>query len=150
MRITPMLTAHFRSSSSADTWATGVLANEISALWARVEPMIARGLGSEETTDQVLECLLLKLAQLWTVMEGDDLKAVVVTEICILKDGSKVCNVWAAAGSGINRWLGYMATIEAWAKENGCRAVVVDRARIGWRRLMRDYKITHVTLEKEI
>ena len=145
-----MLTAHFKSPSSADIWATGVLVDEVAALWARVEPMIARGLGPQETTAKVLDRLLLKTAQLWTVMEGTEIKAVVVTEMCILNDGSKVCNVWAAAGLGINLWLGYMTTIEAWAKENGCRAVVVDRARIGWKRLMKDYTVTHVTLEKGI
>jgi hypothetical protein len=112
--------------------------------------MLARSLAPNECTAQVLACLMKKHAQLWTVMQGDAIMAAVITEICFLQNGKKVCNIWAATGTGINHWLGHMATIEAWAKENGCCAVVVDRARPGWQRLLKQYRITHITLEKEI
>lgn len=129
---------------------TGVLSCDVVKVWKTVEPLIEKALGPGETTNQILTKLYCKEAQLWSAFEEGVPTAVVITEIVTRETGDKACNIWAASGTGLNNWFAHLAMIEAWAKENGCKYVTVERGRKGWSRLMKDYKVTHVTLEKEI
>ncbi len=38
---------------------------------------------------------------------------------------------------------------EAFAKANGCTLSITE-GRPGWQRVLKDYKLTHVTIEKEL
>lgn len=129
---------------------TGVPVGNIAALWLHVEPMLKPALAQGETTGEVLTAIYRQEAQLWCVFENNEAIAAIVTEIVTEDDGRKVCNIWAAGGTGINMWFDFLATIEDWAAENGCAAIGIEHARPGWKRLMKGYKVTHVSLEKEL
>jgi hypothetical protein len=68
----------------------------------------------------------------------------------VRRGGKLYCNVWLSGGDGVNNWVHFLETIEAWAKERGCVAMTIDRARPGWKRLLKAYKIKTVTLVKDI
>jgi len=129
---------------------TGVSVDEIAMIWPVLEPMLRKAIASGETTDGLLSNLQSQEAQLWVVFDEGCPIAGIVTEIATEDDGSKVCNIWAVGGSAIQEWFGYLATIEAWARAEGCSAVTVDKGRPGWKRLMQGYKVTHVSLRKDI
>lgn len=72
-----------------------------------------------------------------------------MTEI-ITRGNRKYCNVWLTGGTGVNNWLYYLDTIEAWAKEQGCDAMLIEKARTGWKRLLPAYKTKTIQLVKDI
>lgn len=111
--------------------------------------MLERALGEGERLDIVLGRLFLKTAQLWIGADEDEIHVACVTEI-VSRGDRKYCNVWLAGGNGVNNWLWYLDTIEEWAKEQRCDAMLIEKARIGWRRLLPEYKTKTIQLVKEI
>lgn len=87
--------------------------------------------------------------QLWVVL-GDvgEALALVVTEI-VAYPLAKVCVVRGLAGHERDRWIHHLADIEGWAKQLGCTRVEV-RGRKGMARVLPDYRLTSVYLEKEL
>lgn len=126
----------------------GVELDSLAAVWPIVKPMLVPALDRGETALGLLADLMAEEAQLWAIYEHGKIIAAVVTEVLEEDDGRRECNIWAAGGTGINRWADYVEMIEDWARENGCRAVVVEKTRPGMQRLLKGYKITHITLGK--
>lgn len=122
----------------------------VASLWLRVEPMIRSAIAKGETTSEVLMRIYRGEAQLWCVMENNEPIAAIVTQTITECDGRRVCNIWATAGKDMDRWFHFLETIEAWAADIGCEAIGIEQARPGWKRLMKGYKVTHVSLEKEL
>ena len=87
-------------------------------------------------------------AQLWLVMEVDDVKAIVVT---VLNEhpNSKTCLLWLCAGSKRESWVHLIKNIETWAKLQNCDAMVM-RGRPGWERVLKDYEKTKIILQKKL
>ena len=129
---------------------TGVETDNLFYVWPLVSRFLAPALDRGETLDMMLTKIYLKEAQLWVTFEHNEPIAAVVTEIHTDDDGSKLCNIWAVGGTGINRWIDFLDMIEDWARENGCQRVIVEKARRGVQRLLKGYKVTHVTLGKEL
>ena len=129
---------------------TGVQAERLSEIWPSAEPLIAKAMTATDSVDVIFKRLQEDDAQLWAIFEHGVLIAAVITEIITGDDGSKVCNIVAAGGYGINRWVDYAAMIEDWARESECTAVIVDHARRGLQRILTGYKVTHVTLGKAL
>lgn len=136
-------------SSAEKVDFTGLTASHIPAYWAEVEPLLKPALTSGETIQTVFGHLMLRTAQLWIAATPDRIEAAFVTEIYV-RGGTKYCNIWLAGGRGLNNWIHHLGTIEAWAKEQGCDAMIVEAARRGWQRIMRDYKVKTVALTKEL
>ena len=128
---------------------TGIGDEYLGVVWLKVKPLLEKALGEGETIEDVLSRLFLKTAQLWIGATEDEIQVACVTEI-YTRGGTKYCNVWLTGGKGVNNWLYYLDTIEAWAKEQGCDAMVIEKARTGWKRLLPEYKIKTIQLVKEI
>jgi len=111
--------------------------------------MLEKALGEGETMEQVLTALFQKRAQLWIGATEDEIHVACVTEV-IRRGGCLYCNIWLTGGKGVNNWLYFLETIEAWAKEQGCDAMLIDRARNGWKRLLPEYNIKTVSMTKDI
>jgi hypothetical protein len=138
------------SQSSAERIpCTGVQADELGMVWKDCAPMLEKALGEGETMEQVLSALFQRRAQLWIGADENEIHVACVTEI-VRKGGTLYCNVWLTGGKGVNNWLYFLDTIEAWAKEQGCEEMLIDRARMGWKRLLPKYSIKTVSLHKEI
>jgi len=128
---------------------TGIQTDGIEQLWPIVSVMLKPALAEGETLEKLKAQLYMEEAQLWAIYEHGEVIAAVVTE-CVGEEASKVCNIWAAGGKGINRWADYADMIEDWARENGCTAVIVEKTRKGMQRILKGYTVTHVTLKKEL
>ena len=129
---------------------TGVPVDAIRLVWLALEPMLREAIDEDETTSEMLLRLYKQDAQLWCVFEDGTPIAGIVTEIVFDANQRKICNIWATAGRDMHKWFNHLVTIEDWAAENGCAAIGIEHARPGWKRLMKGYKVTHVSLEKEL
>lgn len=128
---------------------TGIDEDHLGLVWREAAELLKPALMGEDTIENVLTQIFLKKAQLWIAATDTTLEAACVTEV--IRRGSKLyCNVWLTGGRGVNNWVHFLSTIEAWAKEQGCDAMLIDRARTGWKRLLQDYKIKTLTLVKEL
>lgn len=136
-------------SSAKRVECTGVIEDHIGIVWKDAAPLLEKALGEGETMEQVLAALFQKRAQLWIGADETEMHVACVTEI-IRRGGMLYCNIWLTGGRGVNNWLYFLNTIEKWAKEQGCDAMLIDRGRKGWPRLLPDYKIKTISLVKDI
>lgn len=128
---------------------TGITIDHLGIVWREVVPMLTPALGEDELIDHVERHLHLGTAQLWIAADPERIHAAAVTEI-VTKGKRKYCNIWLTGGSGVNNWLKYINTIERWAKEQGCHAMLIEKARSGWKHLLPDYSTKTITLTKEL
>lgn len=133
----------------AKVQCTGVTEEHLGQIWREAEKLLRPALGEGETMEQVLTALFQKQAQLWIGATETELEVACVTEI-VRKGGKLYCNIWLTGGRGINNWFYFLNTIERWAKEQGCDAMLIDKARTGWKRLLPAYKIKTISLVKEL
>lgn len=128
---------------------TGIGDEYLGVVWLKVKPLLEKALGEGETIEDVLTRLFLKTAQLWIGADETEIHVACVTEI-ISKGGTKYCNVWLTGGKGVNNWVYYLDTIEEWAKSQGCDAMLIEKARPGWKRILPAYKTKTIQLVKGI
>lgn len=128
---------------------TGIGDEYLGVVWAKCAPLLTPALAEGETIEFVLSRLFMRTAQLWIGADEKDIHVACVTEI-ITRGGRKYCNVWLTGGKGVNNWLYYLDTIEDWAKEQGCDAMLIEKARTGWKRLLPAYRTKTIQLMKEI
>lgn len=128
---------------------TGIDDTYLGMVWRDCVPLLTPALGEGETIEDVLTRLFLKTAQLWIGADDREIHVACVTEI-INRGNRKYCNVWLTGGRGVNNWLWYLDTIEEWAKSQGCDAMLIEKARPGWKRLLPAYKTKTIQLVKEI
>ena len=81
------------------------------------------------------------------MVEGT-LKAAVVTEVAESIAGRILCIV-ACGGRDRAEWLPLLKLIEDYGGEKGCARVRIY-GRKGWARVLRDYAVTRLILEKEL
>ena len=128
---------------------TGIGDEYLGLVWQKAEPLLVPALGEGEKIEDVLTRLFLKTAQLWIGADADKIQVACVTEI-FSRGGTKYCNVWLTGGTGVNNWVYYLDTIEEWAKAQGCDAMLIEKARVGWKRILPAYKTKTIQLVKEI
>lgn len=86
-------------------------------------------------------------ALLWVVHNGI-INAAVITQVTIT-EGGKVCAVIACGGNGVIKAMRLLERIEEYAKQEGCRSVLVY-GRKGWARALQDYSPAAVVLRKDL
>lgn len=80
----------------------------------------------------------------------DQVRAVVLTQVYEELSGEKVCSIIFLDGMNADDWLVLgKESLELWAMQNGCQRVE-GWMRKGWARKLKDYKLTHVLLEKRL
>ena len=136
-------------SSASRIPCQGVLSDDLGLVWKDCAPLLTPALNDGATIEQVLTAIFAKDAQLWIGSDNGEIQVACVTEL-VRRGGCLYCNVWLAGGRGVNNWIYFLETIEAWAKEQGCDAMLIDRARRGWGRLLPEYRLKTVTLVKDI
>jgi hypothetical protein len=89
-------------------------------------------------------------ALLWLAWdpEAERIAAAAVTELH-QSEWRKVCVVVACGGAGVNRWIALLEGIEVYARAAGCAAVRI-MGRKGWKRLLGDYRVKRIVLEKDL
>lgn len=83
----------------------------------------------------------------WVASENNEILAVATTQL--VKPFEKVCILTACAGYDRDRWLPLFAHIEQYAKDEGCSKMRIY-GRIGWQRVLKNYRVEHVILERNL
>jgi hypothetical protein len=122
----------------------------VAEIWPRVEPLIRAACEKMQLSD--LAVLARQLcageALLWLAWEPPDIKAAAVTQITLC-NGSKLCTIIACGGHGMQAWLPLLAEIDAYAKQQDCRAMRI-LGRAGWSRVLKDYAVVGHILERRL
>ena len=85
---------------------------------------------------------------LWLACDGQEIEAAAVT-LLTRTDRHLVCLITALGGSNMERWLPLLSQIEDWAKSEGA-ALVRVMGRPGWARVLKDYEVSNVVLERAL
>lgn len=126
---------------------TGVQLKNIPKVWLAVAPLLRQGLAEGETLEQIKARLDSKECQLWIVYEGEKTIAACVTEIVTIGE-RKVCNIITIGGSRMDEWLHNLNIIEIWAKSQDVVAMRFPEIRTGWAKILKDYTVTKILMEK--
>lgn len=86
--------------------------------------------------------------QLWTVYDGDELKATCVTEI-LQYPTMKVLSIIVLTGEDREAWLRHAEYLKQYGRQWGCQRVEAW-ARPGWSRVLKDWRHTHSLLEIDL
>jgi len=117
-----------------------------------VHDMIDAGFAASDVPmpEDMLEQLSEGKRQLWVAVTADaHIQAAMLTAVYKMRSGGKMLKMMECGGSSMHTWLPLRDQIEEYAKSQGCDRVIVE-GRIGWRGVLKDYKIVSVTLEKRI
>jgi len=83
---------------------------------------------------------------LWLACEGEEIEAAAVT-LLTRTDRHLVCLITALGGSNMESWLPLLSEIEDWARSEGA-ALVRVMGRPGWGRVLKNYHVSNVVLER--
>lgn len=112
----------------------GVPAELIPGIWGIIEPFLARSLAKTQEfrfgTEDLLELLMLKRAQLWVA--GKPLSFVAMTEI-IPHPKAVELSIGPVAGEMPDDWAIDLQMLEDWGRSHGCTHVCT-LGRMGWQR----------------
>ncbi len=127
----------------------------VAALWPWVEAYLAgaieRTLGTftlETTKAQLIE----GDRQLWIIVGEAPLRevsAAIVTSLQEFPSGKKALQIELLGGVHVSAWFSLKELLEDWAKKEGCSAALLW-ARKGWAKHMKDYRVTHYLMHKEL
>lgn len=99
-----------------------------------IQKALDRGLGEWKAGD-ILGFLLSRDMQLWVAVNDGQIEAAGVTQI-VTYPRKKVCDAVLCGGSGVRQWFENLATVENWARANGCEFIRAYGRR-GWVRAVR-------------
>lgn len=138
------------SRNNPKTYLVYVKPDQVNSAISLSLPLIKKSLSDDSaySIEDVIDELRSARAQLWHVMRGQNIQAIVVTVINT-HPCAKDCMIWLCAGKDRKNWIHLLDQIEDWAKAHGCDAMIV-RGRRGWEKVMKDYKKTHIILEKKL
>lgn len=87
-------------------------------------------------------------ALLWLAWDGKEIYAAAVTSLASA-NGRKFCTIVACGGQHIEQWGFLIGRLEQYAKDEGCKSNAI-MGRKGWARMLPEYRVTSITLEKEL
>jgi hypothetical protein len=122
----------------------------VSEVWPHVAPLIAGAMrrgGFGELVD-VARGLRSGGALLWLAWDGKAILAAAVTELTS-RDGVKLCTIVACGGREFARFGPLIGGLERYARAEGCARMRIC-GRKGWVRLLPDYSVQRVIIEKAL
>lgn len=97
----------------------------------------------------LLNIIATETWHLWVVYDGQDVQAVIGTELYKDVSGIKCCGIRFCTGRDASAWTHLLGQIEAWARAEGCAKIDMT-ARKGWAKHLPAFRLTHVMLEKDL
>lgn len=85
---------------------------------------------------------------LWLAWNGETIEAAATTQL-VSRPDKPVCVLTACGGDDMRRWLPLLEQIEAYARNEGCSCVRIY-GRQGWSRVLTNYEIKHVIIERPL
>ena len=114
-----------------------VLSRDVAATWPQIahwiDGLAERFPGWCRMPDPRGACIA-RDAQLWLIRDGSEVKGAVITRITI--DNERIAEVPVVVGEGLEDWLHLLEELEAWARREGCVAMVSTAGREGWVRIL--------------
>ena len=130
-----------------------VPAKKLDQVWPHIEDKVTRACEearNRETPETIKAALHEGRFQLWVVIRGQKVMAILLTEIAVYSL-SKVCRLIVCIGEDYKAWVGLIKQVEDWAKDMGC-SEMEPLPRPGWEKVLKPlgYRKTHVVLNKEL
>jgi hypothetical protein len=119
-------------------------------VWPHVASLIAAAMrrsGLGEAAD-IARSLGEGTALLWLAWDGERIVAAAVTEIAHV-GGEKLCTILACGGTGFARFGHLIGGLEQYARAEGCVRMRIC-GRKGWARVLPEYAIARVIIEKKL
>jgi hypothetical protein len=85
---------------------------------------------------------------LWIACQGQEIEAAAVT-LLTRTDRHLVCLITALGGENMGHWFPLLEQIEDWARAEGAARVRI-MGRPGWVRLLKNYDVSNVVLERAL
>ena len=153
MQTQPAQPAHSRSSSPAvEPQLIAVPPDKLGDVFphiqAALEGVAERSQGRFSVAG-IIDRIARKEWILWVVFSDGAVLSVLTAELYRDVSGIKCCRIPFCTGNGAASWVHLLATIEDWARAEGCERFDMI-ARKGWAKHLPDYKLTHVLLEKDL
>lgn len=129
-----------------------VPADQVGTVWPLIENLVEIGVRHATgrlTTQSLKEHFEKEAWQLFVISCGDEIAAIVGTEVYETIAGKTVARITFISGKNRKDWIDLLPTLEGWAESAGAD-IMETWARKGWARDLPDYKLTHVLLEKEL
>ncbi|MEM8971081.1 MAG: hypothetical protein AAGD43_03355 [Pseudomonadota bacterium] len=108
--------------------------------------------GGAWTLPGIQERLVNGVWQLWCVHDQapqPTVMAIVGTSVWTTMSGIKTCSIHFCTGDNSKDWMHLLAVIEQAARNIGAKRIETV-ARKGWARKLKDYRTTHLVLEKAL
>jgi hypothetical protein len=123
---------------------------EVKTVWPKVRPMIYAAMkrGNFGALSSVEDDVLNGDSLLWLAHDDKEIAAACISQIGET-EWRKVCTIVACGGTNMNRWLGLLEQIEAYARAEGCSATRII-GRDGWSAVLPDYRHHRAILEKDL
>ena len=124
-------------------------------VWPLIETFVENGIEASfkdrYTVDALKKLTVNGIWHLWVAWEMDTKKphAIMMTELYEELSGIKVGSIRFLSGINRKNWLGLLSELERQMSEVGVVKFEMW-ARKGWAKDLKDYKITHVLLEKDL
>lgn len=117
----------------------------VSEFWPFAKWLIKTAVDRTNLSDFAdIERQVLDGEQLLWLAWSDKIEAAATTHL-----SRNVCTLTACSGQDRKRWMPLFAQIEQYAKDEGCAAMRIF-GRVGWSRVLDNYHVKHVVLEKEL
>lgn len=124
----------------------------IDGIWPIVSPFITRSFIKNDIPfpqPYLIEDLKSGRRVLWVLVRNqEEIIGAGVTCIHQMLNG-KLCKIEHFGGDDMPEWYQLRRVIELYAKAEGCNRVMFE-GRPGWRRVLKDYELTAVMLEKRL
>jgi hypothetical protein len=146
MRTTLKLIGHISLSPSAELICIDPA--RVAEFWPHVRGLILGAIkrtGLSSSAD-VEASILSGGSLLWIAWNGARIEAAASTRIA-MTDSGKVCTLVACGGGDRRRWMPMLGKLEIYAKAEGCSRVRIF-GRKGWTRVLKNYAVKHVVLER--
>ena len=113
--------------------------------WPHARGLIKAAIEATSLSDFAdIENQVLSGDQLLWLAFSDHIEAAATTHL-----SNGVCTIVACSGHQRERWLPLREQIESYARKEGCHKMRAY-GRAGWQRVVKDYKVAHVILEKAL
>lgn len=123
---------------------------QVHIIWPEVSHWIKRAMqrGDLGRFDDVEDHVLNGRMLLWLVWDKPKILAAVVTQLATT-ECTKACVIVACGGEKSGVWLHLISKIENYARAEGCAAVRII-GRSGWARVLPEFRVVHIVLEKRL
>lgn len=120
------------------------------AIWPHVAPLIARAFDKVgEVMPDYAEDLAAGRRLLWIAATPEaSILGAGITRLSPSPEGLR-CTLVACGGREFSRWRHTLIRLEAYAKAEGATEFFIE-GRSGWRRILRDYRVSGDTLSKRL